>query len=201
MASENHGDPRAVKRWLETIKDFAWVTKPLPPGNPPIPVNGWKLPRRQPMLIAVSTSIASSFETALRAQDEERVPGCVASLWAPSIRGPSPALKVRLLRRKRHPLRRVRDTGGITKVATDDRLSYASASAARGTRCGSPTTSWRAAPAARGACRLAAVVRCVLPVRAVVRIGVPFELRRSTAGPESCCWCAYRLFCAKTTPT
>ncbi len=44
MASENHGDPRAVKS-LETIKDLRAVTKPLPSGNPPILNNGLELPR------------------------------------------------------------------------------------------------------------------------------------------------------------
>ena len=44
MASENHGDPRAVKS-LETIKDLRAVTKPLPPGNPPILNNGLEVPR------------------------------------------------------------------------------------------------------------------------------------------------------------
>ena len=44
MASENHGDPRAVKS-LETIKDLRAVTKPSPPSNPPILNNGLEVPR------------------------------------------------------------------------------------------------------------------------------------------------------------
>ena len=44
MASENHGDPRAVKS-LETIKDLREIAKPLPPSNPPILNNGLEVPR------------------------------------------------------------------------------------------------------------------------------------------------------------
>jgi hypothetical protein len=44
MASENHGDQRAVKR-LETVKDSRPVTKPSPPSGPPISNDGLELPR------------------------------------------------------------------------------------------------------------------------------------------------------------
>ena len=44
MASETHGDPRAVKS-LETIKDLRAIAKPLPPSNPPILNNGLETPR------------------------------------------------------------------------------------------------------------------------------------------------------------
>jgi hypothetical protein len=44
MASENHGDQRAVKR-LETVKDSRPGTKPAPPRNPPILNDGLELPR------------------------------------------------------------------------------------------------------------------------------------------------------------
>jgi hypothetical protein len=44
MASENHGDPRAVKS-LETIKDPRPGTKPSPPSGSPISNDGLELPR------------------------------------------------------------------------------------------------------------------------------------------------------------
>ena len=44
MASENHGDPRAVKS-LETIKDLRGIAKPSAPSNPPILNNGLEVPR------------------------------------------------------------------------------------------------------------------------------------------------------------
>jgi hypothetical protein len=44
MASETHGDPRAVKS-LETVKDLRAITKPSPPSQPPISNDGLELPR------------------------------------------------------------------------------------------------------------------------------------------------------------
>jgi hypothetical protein len=44
MASENHGDPHAVKR-PETIKDLRPGTKPSPPSGPPIANDGLEPPR------------------------------------------------------------------------------------------------------------------------------------------------------------
>ena len=44
MASENHGDQRAVKR-LETIKDSRSDTKPSPPSHLPISNDGLELLR------------------------------------------------------------------------------------------------------------------------------------------------------------
>jgi hypothetical protein len=44
MASETHGDPRAVSQ-RETPKDLRPVTKPSPPSGPPISNDGLELPR------------------------------------------------------------------------------------------------------------------------------------------------------------
>jgi hypothetical protein len=44
MASDNHGDQRAVSRG-ETVKDLRAVTRPSPPSNPPSLNNGLELPR------------------------------------------------------------------------------------------------------------------------------------------------------------